>query len=285
MDILYSLARPDNFLLLLLGLGAGLIFTRWRHLGSRLVVGVTVSLATIAVLPLGAWLLIPLENRFAPLRERPGQVDGIIMLGGGLHHDLTVARRQLTLQSPGERLVALLRLARRFPQARIVMAEGMGSLGSAQFEEILPARQFLSDMGIDPGRVRYEDQARNTHENAVLSKNIAGYAAGQRWILITSAWHMPRAVGAFGRAGWSVVPCPVDFRTDGQYAVKIRLDLKWGLETFCLAVREWAALAAYRILDRSDAWFPGPSADRRIVPEKWKGMRNEPGATEPQPKG
>lgn len=262
MEILYSLARPDNLLLILLGLGAGLIFTRWRRLGSRLVLGVTVCLAAIAVLPVGAWLLIPLENRFAPLRELPDQVDGIIMLGGGLHHDLTVARRQLTLQSPGERLVALLRLARRFPQARIVMAEGRGSLGSAQFEQILPARQFWADMGIDPGRVRYEDQARNTYENAVLTKTLAGYAPGQRWLLITSAWHMPRAVGAFRRAGWPVIPCPVDFRTDGHYGMKIRLDLKWGLETFCLAVREWAALAVYRILDRSDAWFPGPSAGR-----------------------
>ena len=260
MELLLSLARPDNILLVFLALGTGLLITRWRRLGGGLVLVSAASLIVIAVLPLGGWLLAPLENRFPPLRTLPQRVDGIIVLGGGIHHDLTVARRQLTLRGPGERLVAFLRLARHYPEARLIMAEGKGSLGPREFDEALPAKPFLADMGIDAGRVLYEDQARNTYENGVLSRRLANYRAGQQWILVTSAWHMPRAVGAFRRAGWPVIPYPVDFRTDGTFAVSSRLDLKGGLEAFSLALREWAALAIYRILGRTDQWLPGPRA-------------------------
>jgi uncharacterized SAM-binding protein YcdF (DUF218 family) len=258
MDLLWSACRPDNLLLVLLVAGTGLLVLRRRRLGLGLVAGSAILLLAIGLLPVGAWLLAPLENRFPAPAALPGQVQGIIMLGGGLDHDLSLARRQLVLREPGERLVALVRLARRYPEARLVLAEGKGSLGRRELEEALRGRQLFADLGLDYSRLVFEDGARTTHENALRTRRLLNPQPGQRWILITSAWHMPRAVGVFRAAGWSVIPYPVDYRTNGVGIGYRGFDLKGGLERFSLAAREWAGLAAYRALNRSDAWFPGP---------------------------
>jgi uncharacterized SAM-binding protein YcdF (DUF218 family) len=236
------------------------------------------ALLAIGLLPIGAWLLAPLENRFPPSPVLPRQIDGVIMLGGSIDHDLTVARRQLVLRDPGERFVALVGLARRYPEARLVLAEGKGSLGPRELEEALPAKPFFADLGIDRGRVIVEYQARNTYENGLLTKRLVNYQAGQQWILITSAWHMPRAVGVFRKAGWPVIPYPVDYRTNGTFIKHRGLDLKGGLERFSLAVREWVGLAVYRLLGRSDAWLPAPYADaaRSDLPQPSSNVRQEP---------
>lgn len=263
MDLVWSGCRPDNVLLILLIAGTGLLVLRRRRLGLALVGGSALLLLAIGLLPLGAWLLAPLENRFPAPAVLPGQVHGVIMLGGALDHDLSVARRQLVLREPGERLVALVRLARRYPEARLVLAEGKGSLGRRELEEVLSGKQLFADLGLDYARVVLEDGARTTHENALLARRLLSPQPGQPWILITSAWHMPRAVGVFRTAGWSVIPYPVDYRTNGVGIGYRGFDLKGGLERFSLAAREWAGLAAYRILNRSDAWFPGPDAPAR----------------------
>lgn len=263
MDLLWSGCRPDNLLLIFLVAGAALLALRRRRLGLALVAGSTLLLVAIGLLPLGAWLLAPLENRFPAPAVLPEQVHGVIMLGGALDHDLSVARRQLVLREPGERLVALVRLARRYPEARLVLAEGKGSLGRRELEEALRGKQLFADFGLDYGRVVFEGGARTTHENALLSRRVVNPQPGQRWILITSAWHMPRAVGTFRRAGWSVMPYPVDYRTNGVGIAYRGFDLKGGLERVSLAAREWAGLAAYRVLNRSDAWFPGPDGAGR----------------------
>jgi uncharacterized SAM-binding protein YcdF (DUF218 family) len=258
MELLWSIARPDNALLALLGLGVGLLCVRRPRLGIGLLSCAVAALFAIGATPLGAWLLAPLENRFPPPRTLPQRIHGVIMLGGALDHDLTVARRQLVLRDPGERFVALLRLARRYPEARLVLAEGRGSLGPRELAEALPGKLFFADLGIDVDRIVHEHTAGNTYENGVLTRALVKPQAGQQWILVTSAWHMPRAVGVFRRAGWRVIPYPVDYRTDGAAIGYRGLDLKGGLERFSLAAREWAGLIAYRLLDRSEAWFPAP---------------------------
>ena len=61
-------------------------------------------------------------------------------------------------------------------------------------------------LGLEEGRVIYEDRSRNTTENAEFSRDIARPRPEETWLLITSAFHMPRAVGCFRRVGWNVVP-------------------------------------------------------------------------------
>jgi len=107
-------------------------------------------------------------------------------------------------------------------------------------------------------RVLFEDRARNTYENALYSKRLASPAPGERWLLVTSAAHMPRSVGVFRQVGWPVVPYPVDYETEGEFRILIRPDAALRWNEFDRAVKEWVGLLAYWLSGRSSAPFPAP---------------------------
>jgi uncharacterized SAM-binding protein YcdF (DUF218 family) len=145
-------------------------------------------------------------------------------------------------------------LARRYPDAKLVFSAGSASVFPDQPPETDGAKLLFGELGIDPSRVIFEDRSRNTYENAVFSKALATPKPGEIWLLVTSASHMPRSVGVFRAAGWTVVPWPVAYKTGGPYTVRfgghfLHLDL---------ALHEWIGLAAYRVLGRTNALFPAP---------------------------
>ena len=147
-----------------------------------------------------------------------------------------------------------------YPEAKVLITGGSGRLTRTQFREAHDMAAVLSILGIERDRLIIESEARNTRENAVLAKRLADPRPGETWLLVTSAFHMPRAVGCFRRIDWPIIPFPVDYRTEGQPAWwPPRLDLVGGLGSLGLAVHEWVGLAAYRLTDRTDALFPGPS--------------------------
>jgi len=256
----WFLIKPGNALLLLLSAGTIMLFGRWRNLGQKLIILVVAILVCLAVFPLGTWSLVPLENRFPAPETLPEHIDGIIVLGGAFDQKLILARRQLILSDSGERIFALFHLARRFPKARIVYAGGENSLGSKRLGDAIPAKGFFSDMGVDFGRVVLEPKARNTYENAVFTRQLINPVRGQQWVLVTSAWHIPRAIGVFRKVGWSVIPYPVDFRTQGAYKIKLGFNLAGELERLELGMQEWTALAHYRLRGWCDEWFPASDA-------------------------
>jgi uncharacterized SAM-binding protein YcdF (DUF218 family) len=106
--------------------------------------------------------------------------------------------------------------------------------------------------------VIFEDRARNTYENAVLSKQLVAPAPGERWLLVTSAAHMPRSVGVFRKVGWPVIPYPVDYNTTGDLEVMVAPDAAGRWSTFDQAVKAWIGLLAYWLSGRSSAPFPAP---------------------------
>ena len=118
---------------------------------------------------------------------------------------------------------------------------------------------FLDQLGVDPARMTYENQSRNTYENAVESKKLAGDVTTAPWVLITSAMHMPRAVGVFREVGWNVIPYPVDYSTTGEEAWSIQFNLAGGIGALRSGLHEFVGLAAYRLTGRTDALFPAPS--------------------------
>lgn len=249
--------EPGNLLLLLLGAGVGLLFRRFRKIGRGLLVAVAAAALAVAVLPVGPWLLAPLESRFPPPPQMPARVDGVIALGGGLDAASSAARGRPVATEHVERLVAFAALARRYPQARLVYAGGSGDLMTPAYREADAARLFLEELGVDPARVIFERDSRNTIENAAKAKNLVRPEAGELWLLVTSAWHMPRAMGVFRAQGWPVVAYPVGYLTGGR-AVLVRPDLTRGLALLGLAAREWIGLAVYRIAGHVDALFPAP---------------------------
>lgn len=258
--VLWILLAPGNLLAFSATGGIALQLAggrRARRLGLTLGGLVALVLLTFTLLPVDAWLLLPLERRF-PVPELPERVDGIIVLGGMIDASATAAWGRPTLNHGADRMTDFVYLARRWPQARLVFSGGSGSLTNTELTEAPVAREVLQRLGLDPARVVFEGQSRNTYENVRFSLESVKPAADERWVLITSATHMPRAVGIFRRAGWPVLPWPVAFRTGLEAGQPPSLDLSATLLRFDDALHEWIGLLAYRLMDRTDAWFPGP---------------------------
>ncbi|MBI1207340.1 MAG: YdcF family protein [Azospirillum sp.] len=255
--LLWALVAPGTLLvsLLVVGLGAQAFGRRW---GRAWVWLAAAGFVALAVLPVGDWLMRPLEERFPPPAEALARVDGIIVLGGAINPVLSLARHQPALNQAADRMTAFAALARHWPEARLVFTGGSGALLEPGAAEAPVARSLLGELGLDPARVIFEDGSRNTYENAVLSKALASPQPGQIWLLVTSAWHMPRAVGVFRQAGWPVVAWPVDYRTLPDSGFALRLDLSWGLDLATDAVKEWIGLAAYRMIGRTSSLLPAP---------------------------
>jgi uncharacterized SAM-binding protein YcdF (DUF218 family) len=256
--VIGPLTTPSNVVAIALLLGGLLALTGWRRLGRRLLGLGVVAVLLVMVLPISDWLALPLESRFAAPEPLPARVDGIVVLGGGVTESLMPVLGGAQLNEAADRLSALVILARRYPAARIVYSGGNATLaGGAREADAVAA--LLAEMGIDTARIVFERDARTTYENAVLTKTVMSPRPGETWLLVTSAMHMPRAVGAFRRQGWAPVPLPVDFVAVGEPRfVGLAGSLGGALAGVDHATHEWVGLAAYRLLGYSDSLFPGP---------------------------
>lgn len=258
--IIFFAITPSNFLILLGLLGCALLFTEFgRNIGRVFACLGFLGLLLGGLSPLSNWILLPLEERFPAFRDDGKPITGIIVLGGGLQTTISAERDQLTLNDAGERQVALADLARRYPEARLVFSGGSGSLKEGTISEAGTVARFAGTLGVPSDRLILEDRSRNTRENAKFTAEIVPPKPGERWLLVTSAWHMPRAVGCFRQAGFSVTAYPVDYRTAGSRDVyRFNTFASDGLLEFDLAVKEWVGLVVYRLTGYSDAVLPTP---------------------------
>ena len=253
--VLWELVRPSTLLLSVTALGTLLLWSRWHRLGRGLVSTTLVLLLLPAVLPLASVLEGPLENRF-PQPALPSQVDGIIVLGGAESPATSAARRQVVLNGAGERLLKGLELAKRYPQAKLVFSGGSGALYGGGPSSAGVAERLFNDFGIDRARTVLERRSRNTHENARFALEQARPRPGETWVLVTSAMHLPRSVGLFRKAGWQVIPYPVDYQSPGYVTFAPSLRFVEALAYVDNAAREWIGLVSYRLLGRTDALLP-----------------------------
>ena len=257
-NIIWTLLQPGHLLLLVfVGSWTMTLFSGTRKLGMWLGGIATLALVILALFPVGALLLRPLENRF-PQPNLPDHVDGIIVLGGGQNMKVTQTRGHITLNGSGERMIEVFVLSRRFPDARIVFSGGNGPTGLTEADV---ARMTFEELELSLDRVGFEDQAANTYDNAVLTFDAMHPESGETWLLVTSAWHMPRSVGVFRKAGWEVIPYPVDFRTTPEGSGLFGIGLYGNLRGLTLALHEYLGLAAYRLMDRTDELFPAPEPE------------------------
>ena len=235
--------RVEFWLLVLLVIG---LWRRWAR------VLAVVAFAALALLPVGAPLLRMLEMRYPADPALPARIDGIIVLGGGEHTTAFVLFDQPGMNAAGERLTAGAALARAHPEARLVFTGGTSEIGGWR-DHSVPARMtqaMWESLGIDPARIVIEDRSRTTAENARLLHAALAPQPGQSWLLVTSAWHMPRAMDSFERAGWQgVTPWPVDFRAAGQ-GVGFKLDLAEHVHELNLAIKELVGALGYRLAGR-----------------------------------
>lgn len=250
------LSSPANLLFVVLALLCLLGFTRWKAWQRPLLVVLVLGLAVIAVVPWSVVLIQPLENRYAA-PALPDRVDGVIVLGGALDPVVTAARGQVAANGAIERVNALLWLGRQYPKARLVFSGGSGSIATQDMKEAPVARRYLAELGFDPDSIVFEDQSRNTRENAIYTKQLMAPAKGEVWLLVTSAMHMPRSMGAFAAMDWPVVAYPVDYLTTGT-AGGFTLDLGGAFSAIGNGLHEWLGLLYYRSRGWTNSLFPGP---------------------------
>jgi uncharacterized SAM-binding protein YcdF (DUF218 family) len=257
------LLLPINLLIVLGVLGVLLLATRWARFGRLLLAACMLLLALSGFSPLGNLLMYPLETRFPPWDASHGAPDGIVVLGGGIDPDPSAAHGEAVFSNSAGRIIAAAMLARRYPNSRILYSGGNANfLSDTSAKEADYAVQVLEGLGVARERLLIEPNSRNTFENAFYSKALAQPKPGERWLLLTSAFHMPRAVGVFRKAGFAVEPYPVDWRLAGRNDLtRFSLSSEGGFSQTNLAVREWIGLIAYHLTGRTDALFPEPATN------------------------
>jgi len=257
--VLGFFALPSNDMLSLGLVGLALTGTRFRRAGQRLMTASVLLFAGFGLLPLGKLLIEPLEDRFPPWDTARGAPDGIVVLGGAIDPEFAAARGAPDLNEAADRITIVAELARKYPAARILYSGGNGRLLLRSGTEAQFAGALFETFGVPASRLILEDQSRNTAENAIFSLRLARPKPAERWLLVTSAYHMPRAIGAFRKAGFVVEAYPVDYRTRDAADLLVPFDdVGSGLRRTDAATREWIGLVAYWLTGRSSELFPGP---------------------------
>lgn len=255
--LLWALLRPNTLALALAVLGAALLW-RGRRFGRwPLALGLG-WYVTVFALPVAALLILPLEERFPRPAALPGPVAGIVVVGGAVEQQLTEAHGIPALNGAAERMTETVALALRHPAARVVFTGGSASIVPGGPTEADTARLLFESLGLPEARLTFERDSRNTHENAVLTHRLVRPEPGEVWLLVTSASHMPRAMGVFRAAGWPVTAWPVNYTTGRDPALWWDWPFPSRLNQAEWALREWIGLVAYRLMGRTDAAFPAP---------------------------
>ena len=215
--LLSAITQPLFWLALWWGVALLLLtfVANWRRAALRMLWGGLAVLGLLGFEALPQALLRPLENQYpVPSPELVSRHVGIIVLGGATQHPgIYKARGQVPLGEAAERMSAPVGLMRQHAQMQLVFSGGEGRLLATGVTEAELAKAFYQEQGMDMRRVMLEGGSRTTRENARQVAAQLGDRCQQPWLLVTSAWHMPRSVPEFTAAGCQVTPYPVDFRT------------------------------------------------------------------------
>lgn len=258
--IFWIVANPLSLATILALSSFLLILAGWRRLAATAGGLSFLVLAISGWTTAGALMLHPLEDRFPRPAEMPDRVDGIVVLGGGFEGGINRVRGGYELNASGDRFVETAALALRYPEARVLVSGGAGALTLEGEGDGETAPRLLEALGVDRARLLLDNEARNTEENALFSKRLADPQQGETWLLVTSAFHMPRSVGLFRKAEFPVVPWPADYRTSGAEGIGLAEDNIFdSTQNTALAIREWIGLVVYWKTGRIDEILPAPN--------------------------
>ncbi len=225
-----------------------LMLQRWRRLAAAMLWAGLVVLGLLGFEAGPHALLRALENRYpVPTTEAVGRHVGVIVLGGATEHsDIYLAHGQVPLGGAAERMAVPVGLLRQHPNLKLVFSGGEGRLLATGVSEAELAKAFYKQQGVDLSRVVLEGGSRTTRENAIQVAALLGERCKQPWLLVTSAWHMPRSLPEFEAVGCQVTPYPVDFRT-GAATTWTEYSLARSLLLWQTALHEWLGLWVYGV--------------------------------------
>ncbi|RCW23426.1 uncharacterized SAM-binding protein YcdF (DUF218 family) [Ciceribacter lividus] len=255
--LFWIVAQPLSLAFLATFAGAACVAAR-RSRAGLLFLGAALALLFVTLYTsAGTVALQRLEAQIPrPVRD-PEEVGCMIVLGGAFETEVTTTRGGFELNQAADRFVEALRLALKFPQSRILVSGGDGSFSGAYEGDAAAARRFFSGFGISESRLISESASRTTFENVVNSSRLLADPALRGCLLITSAFHMPRSLALFRKAGIDVTPWPTDYRTSGSAI--LRLDVTQPMlnaQQTATAMREWIGLLAYYLTGRTASVLP-----------------------------
>lgn len=257
MDIFFYLSKilwifviPGNFFILLLFISTILLWTRYAKIGKVILTSIAFTAILISFIPIGNILLYPLENKFKINPILPERIDGIIVLSGAVSAKSTALLNQVQVNEQVERELFFMKLGYKYPNAKLVYTGGSSSLTHQQFKGANAGKKLLESQKFDITRVIFECNSRNTYESAVNVKKLIKPKDDENWILITTAWHMPRSVGVFEKVGFNVIAYPVDFRTSKDTLYNISFNFTSNLLKFEVGFKEWLGLTIYKLTNK-----------------------------------
>jgi len=257
--VFWFFLHPVNLVAFFLLAGTLLLWTPWKRCARWLLTIASIFVLLTAAIPIGNQFRLFLENRFPVPTELPDKVDGIVVLGGAVDQYVSAARGEVSVGGSVERIFRFAALAQTYPEAKLVYSSGSGLITRQELKEADAVAPLLKQLGLDTERVMLENQSRNTHENAVLTFDMVSPTPDQTWILVTSATHMPRAMGCFRQAGWSnLIAYPADFKFEGHESFAPPLYPSKGLGGLGGALHELLGLTFYYLTGKTDALIPAP---------------------------
>ena len=248
-QLIHHLFDPVSFAILVLA--GALIAEHYgrRNLARGLVAATALALIAFSLLPFDALLAKPLEDRY-PRAALPARVDGIVVLSSGLRVAILGSRGVVSDSATLPRMVAGAELARRYPKARFIFSGTSGGNAQQRVFEFAAAERYFVSLGLAPGRTIYERESRDTWENLVDSRRLAKPKAGETWVLVTSALHMPRAMGVAHRLGWTMLPWPSDYESSTSLSHQPISYASRRLAAMTYAMHEWIGLLLYAVEGR-----------------------------------
>jgi uncharacterized SAM-binding protein YcdF (DUF218 family) len=254
--IAWGLLSPSSLMVWLLVVACLLLWFNCIRAARGLLTLLSVVALLVMAYPVSDWLMHPLETRFQRPVDMPRQVDGIIVLGGAERLALSADWSSAEVGDSAERILAAAELARRYPDAPVIFSGGSNLVQRPGLDiEGQVVTTLLTQAGIDKRRLRIDTRARNTVENFQMLTSLLPDRDG-RYVLVTSAFHMPRAVGVARKQIVNVIPYPVDYRSASPEWRYWDFGLFSHLDVLEVAWHEWLGLTAYYLSGKTASWFP-----------------------------
>lgn len=240
----------DLLLILFLLIGGALAWLHRKKWARRFIFLGCFGFVFLGLSSVSVMIFSGLENRFPQIQHIPPETKGMILLGGSFDEYTSLARKETAYNLTAGKFIRFVELALENPGLQLIFT---GNPFEAE-----TAKKGFKALGLNPDRVVFEGMSKSTIENAAKTLELLKNNEGETWVLVTSAYHMPRSVGLFRKGGIKLIPYPVDYHTTGTDEWLPYIGLTVGLDAWSAASREWLGMFANYLTGRSDELYPGP---------------------------
>jgi uncharacterized SAM-binding protein YcdF (DUF218 family) len=252
----WALLNPVNLMVILVCVASVCLLLNFQKIAKALFALLLLVNVPILVYPVGDLLIYPLENRFQKPVNTLSDIDGIIVLGGAENLSVSSGWQSPEVNDAGDRFIYAAKLAEQYSDIPVIYSGGSGLVQLRDDQKSAEISQAILTMtGVEKERLIIESASRNTAQNFALIKSLLPAQDGH-YLLVTSAFHMPRSVGIARKQGINVIAYPVDYRSNTPEFRTWSIDYLSHVSTLTTAWREWIGLIVYFVTDKTSSLFP-----------------------------